>query len=644
MAVSPINVTRVSHNLRTMSLLQSMRRNTADLFNRQTQLATGRRFNSIGEDPVGAAQALRVRQSLGRQDQILENLRHADLMLTASDNALTEVNSLLAEAQAIATASIGAQAGPDERVANASLIASIRERLMAVGNTQVQGRFLFAGRDTQTAPYVSALGGVAFVGDTGEQFTQVSESEQGSFSVPGDRLFGGFGTTIINTRNLEPNLSLETRLDDLAGANGLGIRRGAIIVSDATGASLQVDLAHADTVGDVIDNVNDAAEQLGLAATLALDGAGLSVTGSGISIRDTSTGLTASDLGIDTSTEDPPVAIAPDLAPRLVPHSPIASLNAGIGADLGDGFRITVGPRTVTIDLADVDTVQDVLNKINTAGVFARARINDAGTTIEISSRVAGAAMSISENGGTTAAELGILTFAPDTPVAMLNSGRGLETIEGGPDLMIAAGNGDTVEVSLNGVETLGDVVDMINAAAADAGVAIEAGFSEGRNGIVVTDATGGAGRLSVTRADVQSFAVDDLGLNKTAAEGEDFIVSDDVATVRPDGLFTALIDLEAALASNDERGITNAASRLQVVAEDVLREHGVVGSRARSMHERVEHTENAVTASRALLSEIEDLDYTEAVTRFQQAQTALQANLLSGSQLLNLSLLDFLG
>ena len=60
-------------------------------------------------------------------------------------------------------------------------------------------------------------------------------------------------------------------------------------------------------------------------------------------------------------------------------------------------------------------------------------------------------------------------------------------------------------------------------------------------------------------------------------------------------------------------------------------------------MRARLEQTENAVVATRSFLSEIEDLDYTEAVTRFQQAQTALQANLLSGSQLLNLSLLDFL-
>jgi hypothetical protein len=40
----------------------------------------------------------------------------------------------------------------------------------------------------------------------------------------------------------------------------------------------------------------------------------------------------------------------------------------------------------------------------------------------------------------------------------------------------------------------------------------------------------------------------------------------------------------------------------------------------------------------------VRDLDYAEAVTSFQQAKTSLQATLLTGSQGLNLSLMNFLG
>ncbi len=57
----------------------------------------------------------------------------------------------------------------------------------------------------------------------------------------------------------------------------------------------------------------------------------------------------------------------------------------------------------------------------------------------------------------------------------------------------------------------------------------------------------------------------------------------------------------------------------------------------------RLNLTDDAVTATQKLLSEVKDLDCTEAVTRFQQAQTTLQANLMTGSKLLQMSLMDYL-
>lgn len=52
---------------------------------------------------------------------------------------------------------------------------------------------------------------------------------------------------------------------------------------------------------------------------------------------------------------------------------------------------------------------------------------------------------------------------------------------------------------------------------------------------------------------------------------------------------------------------------------------------------------ENEVTAAQVLLSDVRDVDIAEAVIRFQQMQTALQANMSTASRVLNLSLIDFL-
>jgi len=643
MAISPINFTRVSHNLRTLNMLETLRANTRDLFVQQTRLATGRSFVTASEDPTAAAQSLQLNGTVARQGQILENLRHADLVLSSSDEALTEVNGLLSQAESIAAGSIGAQASADEREANASLISSIRERLQAIGNRQVQGQYIFAGRDSLNTPFVSALGGVAYVGDSGDVLARVSLSEEESVNITGDLLFGGLATAIVSTNDLNTALTRNTRLEDLAGDNQQGIRQGTIVLSDGAGVDAQVDLSQADTVGDVIDLINAAAESAALATDVSIDGRGLAVSGTGVTIRDTTTGMTASDLGILRDAGDPAPAAVIDLVPRITPNTLIESLNNGAGVASADGIRITNGSQSVTIDLSQTTTIQDVINAINTAGIYVTARINQEGTGLEIVSQVAGVELSISENGGTTAFDLGILTFGPTTPLASLNYGRGVELLAGQPDLRIEAKDGSVVEVNLDGAETLGDVVDLINEAAADAGVAVEASFSDTTNGLLISDSTGGTNPLSVNRASVAAFAADDLGLIVSAADPATEVVGADVSSVRANNVFTALIDLERALLANDERQIAEVSERLQGLSDDVTRVHGVVGARAQTMQGRVEQTENAVTATQALLSEIEDLDYTEAVTVFQQAQTALQANLLSGSQLLNLSLLDYL-
>jgi flagellar hook-associated protein 3 FlgL len=75
----------------------------------------------------------------------------------------------------------------------------------------------------------------------------------------------------------------------------------------------------------------------------------------------------------------------------------------------------------------------------------------------------------------------------------------------------------------------------------------------------------------------------------------------------------------------------------------EVNRWQGVVGAQSRGMGERLTRTEDAVNATQQMLSQVKDSDYTEAVTKFQQAQTALQASIMTGSQLMNLSLLEFL-
>src|SRR5690606_28269419 len=99
--------------------------------------------------------------------------------------------------------------------------------------------------------------------------------------------------------DLSPALTPTSRLNDLAGAVGKGITRGAIQISDGTTTAV-VNLSTADTIGDVINAINNAGVGT-VTAAIAPGGQGLQLSagaGDNISVSEVGENTTAADLGI----------------------------------------------------------------------------------------------------------------------------------------------------------------------------------------------------------------------------------------------------------------------------------------------------------------------------------------------------------
>ena len=250
--------------------------------------------------------------------------------------------------------------------------------------------------------------------------------------------------------------------------------------------------------------------------------------------------------------------------------------------------------------------------------------------------------MSIGENGGTTAADLGIRTMVGSTKLAELNGGTGVgvindDGVEG--EIQITARDGTTYDVALGTAETVQDVVDLINAVT---GVHITAALAVNGNGIELIDNVSGAGNLSVTTISENNyFVAEQLGLEKSV--GVDTLTGGDVNTATPEGLFSHLIALRDAMEKDDDAGMELAANAIEADRKNLSNYHGKVGSMMQSVTQRKTHMEDNVLATEILRSDIRDIDFTEALTRYQNLYTALQANLKVGGELSNMSLLDFL-
>ena len=102
-------------------------------------------------------------------------------------------------------------------------------------------------------------------------------------------------------------------------------------------------------------------------------------------------------------------------------------------------------------------------------------------------------------------------------------------------------------------------------------------------------------------------------------------------------------MELREALASDDSEGISAAGRRLWSSLEHMQEIQGQLAAKAAVMLERADRIASERAAARILQSDVRAADMTETIGRFQQVQTALQANLASASRVMNLSLLDYL-
>jgi flagellar hook-associated protein 3 FlgL len=634
MAILPIPLARVSNLSSSSSTLSSIAKTQQDLLVVQNQISSGKQVSVPSDNPSSAAIIQQLQKTLAQREAYAANLQYAGSQLGEADATLGDLTTLVQQAQTIASANVGSDTTASQRQAAAQIVKSISNQVLSIGNKQFNGVYIFAGDKSTAPPFVDHNGAVQFVGSTNVPLNSSDDNAALPYMIDGESVFGALTTQVAGAVNLAPAIAADTRLVDLGGAGGGGVHTGSIRIGNGT-TTVDVDLSNAGTVGDVVNAINAA----GLAGvTASLGASGLQLSGAGnISVNEIAAGTTASDLGILTPAGGGAgVAInGQSLQAQVTPLTRLSELRSGAGLDLS-GLTITNGAATKALSFAGDTTVEDVLNQINGSKLGVVAQINAAGTGIDIVNSRQGTPMTIGENGGATAAQLGVRSLTTSTNLAALNGGQGVGTGPG-PDLQVTRRDGTTFTLDVKNLHTVQDVIDAINTA--NAGGGVTASFAANTNGIVLTDSTGGAGTLSVASANGSS-AAKDLGLTTTAAGNT--LTGSDVNPQISTGLFANLTRLTSALENNDPTGITAAAAALQDNHNQVVLVRGQTGAKEQEVTSRQSQLADENLATKSLLSNLQDTDFTTAVTRFQTLQTALQANYEMTARLAHMSLLDF--
>lgn len=619
---SPVRVTDLSRGAGANYTIQKTQ---AALARVQQQLSTGRRIAAPSDAAGDASVAMGLRKTLETRQAYAASLDQGRRYLADADTVLGDVTDLLREARTIGSANLGTGVSETERQGAADVLRALERQLLTLANRRSGEMSLFGGAITGDA-YVDDGGAVRYAGAGDVLQGDIAHNVAIPMLMDGPAVFGGPSQRVGN-RDLSPAVTGDTRLSTLGGAAGRGVALGSLRLSNG-GVATQIDLSQADTLGDVIDAINTSGA--GVTATL-VGGNAIQLTGAAVKVEEAG-GTTAADLGL--LKPGGPTLTGDGLRPKITGFTRLSELNNGAGIDTAGGFTVTNGTASDTIDFTALNTVSDLLDRLNDSEAGLLARISSDGHSLTLRNPVQGTQLRVREGAATTAADLGWLSFTADDSVDHFNAGRGVRLDPTGNDLAVSDSVGVRFEVELGSAGTTQDVVDAINAAATAAGADTTATFDPGAPGIVLTNVQ------QVSNVG-ESRAAGDLGLSEPIVGGT--MTGRDVNPVVSQGVFGHLRQLIDALDGGDVHAAEQAIGDLEADEAKVVRERAGAGSRLREMDSRLERIEDENLVTRDMLSRIEDTDFSSAVLEFQSLQTSLQASLQTTGQLLGISLFDFL-
>ena len=389
---------RITNSIVFDTALGNLQKQSQRLFRTQEEATSGKKVLRPSDDPISTQRILDFRGELSTISQHQSNQEMLTSFLNATETAFQGLETVLHRARELTLAGLSDGATAEDREVMAKEVRELVDQAILLGNTEVAGRFIFAGSLGSHQPPYSETG--QFSGN-GEVLSLEIASGQ---TMPMNIL----GSTLLSS-DLQPGVDADTPLSSLQ--NGNGVSPGFIRVTDRAGNSDLINLASATTLDDVISAISGSSA-LNVTAAINASGTGLTIVDQNLTpiqnlvIEEVGAATTASDLGI--LADVPGDIVGSAVQPAIVPDTPVALLHEGEGVTLST-IRITNGAVEEDVNLSGATTIGDIITTINASGANVTASLNASGKALEVRSNDPATVAVVTDNAGvTTAADLGI--------------------------------------------------------------------------------------------------------------------------------------------------------------------------------------------------------------------------------------------
>lgn len=160
-----------------------------------TRSTSGKKLNNFSDNPSDMAYVLNLRNKVEQTGQFIDNIQTGSSLLDSAESALNSIQNQLYSIITLAEDGANESNGPDERAIIADEVNRLRDSMLSIANTQVLGRYVFAGTETGTRPFVKDPGEpdpdtVLYIGNPDTMEIQADFTVTVETNVPGNEAFG----------------------------------------------------------------------------------------------------------------------------------------------------------------------------------------------------------------------------------------------------------------------------------------------------------------------------------------------------------------------------------------------------------------------------------------------------------------------
>ncbi|MGE7763752.1 flagellar hook-associated protein FlgL [Peribacillus sp. NPDC096540] len=181
---------RVTQSMLTNNMLRNLSSSYEKMGKLQEQVSSQKKFSKPSDNPVAAMMGMGYRINLNQIQQYTSNISEATNWIDSTDDAISEAVSAMQRIRELTVqASNGTYEG--EQLKNvAEEIKQLKEHLITLGDTQIGGKYIFNGQDTNARPSSVKDGNGNTVYGTGDINLEVFSGISLKINTDGSKIFG----------------------------------------------------------------------------------------------------------------------------------------------------------------------------------------------------------------------------------------------------------------------------------------------------------------------------------------------------------------------------------------------------------------------------------------------------------------------